>query len=407
MPRKQNGFGSPKSFAFKGVNKYPDLKPKANGYYPSDRQYGSTLHRTVIESWNLNSNWAKWRKGFEMFNQALYSRLRVENPDWDGFDPFERYTDAQLVSILYQGTDYPTTVIFDGYEYPTKDSDVGTHYVAKRTPLEVDPETGEPIDISLGVITDVFNDELRYPMQKAYREIWVKGVPNQRGRLLLQMINERLTDGETEATLKYLLGAPTVFCPDGQPAIYYGQTAPKDIRENSAFDLQGTEVTITVPISDIEIIEQTQKTHLVDQGLNSISIKPADISFQSTLTVQELVGKVIYVPDFFKDKILSEFDSTFWFENRDFMASTIVDTEKADEIFCLDPGATVLPPSMYDINTLPTIFKAKDATYEISGTYIFRKSDYQRFFGTYLISAGVVEESIESASYSYLLLLIK
>ena len=405
MPRKQNGFGSPKSFAFKGVNKYPDLKPKAYGYYPSDRRYGSSVHRTVIETWNLDSNWAKWRKGFEMWNQALYSRLRVENPDWAGLDPLDRYVDAQLVSILYQGTEYPTTVLFDGYEYPTKDSDVGTHYVAKRTPLEVDPDTGAPVDISLGVVTDVFNNELLYPMQKAYREIWVKGTPNERGRLLLQMVNERLTDGETEATLKYLLTAPTDLCVDGAPAIYYGQTAPKDIRDNSAFNLNGTQVTISIPLTDIELTEQTRTSHLIDQGLNRISIAPAEIELPRD--AQSLVGKVIYVPDFFKDRLVSDFASTIWFENEEFMAVDVVDTEAAEEVFCLDPGVSQLPPSMYDIATLPSVFKAKNATYSITGTYIFQKSDYQRFFGINLLSAGVVEDSVETASYSVLPFIIQ
>ena len=400
MPRKQNGFGSPSSFKFKGVNKYPDLKPKADGYYPSDRSYGSSVHRTVIETWNLNSNWAKWRKGYELWNQALYSRLMVEDPDWDGLTRGERYINAQLLSILYQGTDYPTTVVFDGYEFPTKNSDVATHYVAKRQPLEIDLETGAPVDISLGVVTDVFNNELLYPEQKKYREIWVKGTPNERGRLLLQMLNERLSDGETEATLKYLLTEPTDLCKDGAPGIYYGQTAPKDVRENSAFPLDGTEITIRLPLSELELTPQTKGTYLVNQGLSTVSITPTDIKLPED--AQQLVGKVIYVPDFFKDRLIADFQSVVWIENQEFMAANIVDTEAADEVFCLDPGVSQLPPSMYDIATLPSIFKAKNCTYTITGTYIFRKSDYQRFFGFNLLSAGVVEETVETASYSVL-----
>ena len=115
MPRKQNGFGSNKSFAFKSVNKRLDSKKAgAPGTYPSVRTYGSSVHRTVIEKYNLDSNWIKWRKGYEYYNQAAWYRLQ----DLDEFSG--EYKDSQIKSKLYQGTPYEVDVVFDGYKFATK-----------------------------------------------------------------------------------------------------------------------------------------------------------------------------------------------------------------------------------------------------------------------------------------------
>ena len=39
--------------------------------------------------------------------------------------------DMTAVAInLYQGTDYPTYVLFNGYRYPSRNADVNTTYVA-------------------------------------------------------------------------------------------------------------------------------------------------------------------------------------------------------------------------------------------------------------------------------------
>ena len=49
----------------------------------------------------------------------------------------------------------------------------------------------------LGVVTGVYNDPLKYPEYKANKEIRVAGNPGADARLLLNMIGERITDGET------------------------------------------------------------------------------------------------------------------------------------------------------------------------------------------------------------------
>ena len=84
MPRKQNGFGSSESFAFKGFGRLDIGKGTgAAGYYPGNRQYGSIVQRTVIEKWNLDSDWVKWRKGFEIYNRAAWDNLMVKDITYD------------------------------------------------------------------------------------------------------------------------------------------------------------------------------------------------------------------------------------------------------------------------------------------------------------------------------------
>ena len=70
------------------------------------------------------------------------------------------------------------------------------------------------------------------------------------------------------------------------------------------------------------------------------------------------------------------------------------------EIVILDPGVSVLPPSMYDIATLPSILTATNGEYNVKGGYAFAKEDSQRFFEKYYLSVDRVKDEIESYSYS-------
>ena len=399
MPRKQNSFGSAQSFEFKGGGRIDKGKGVgAFGVYPSNRRYGTAVHRTVTEKWNLESDWVQWRRGYEIWLKAFYSKLVVSvDIDSDLYvDPETRYRDAQLLSILYQGTDYPTNVLFKGYRFPTHNSDVNTHYVAVRTPLKFDPETRDPVSISLGTVLEV----LKGPEQQKYREVWVRGIPDAvRGALLLQMLGERLTDGETEATMKNLLVRNQENNKD-EPAIYFGQTAPKDIRESSTAPLEPTEVTIEIPVGNIDVNPNPQNVYRINQGLSTFKTKATSIDVFNK--PEDLIGKVVYVPDFFKSREIVDMPVVQWIEDDQFMAAFVLDAGVASEVFVLDPGLNQLPPSMYDISSLPQILVGTGGGYQISGTYIFRKSDYQRFFSPTYLQADQVEERVATASYSVL-----
>jgi len=345
MPRKQNAFGNPKSFAFKpskGVNK--SKGQGAAGYYPSNRQYGSSVQRTVIEHYDLDSNWVKWRKGYEYYARAALSELETLDPITQEYSPL------LLNSVLYQGTAYPVNVQFTGYKYATLGSDSNNHYVMKR-------ETTS--DVDLGKVSSVFNDVIKYPIAKANREILVQIAAGVDSRLLLQMIGERITDGETEASLNYILNDKL------HPALYIGKT-PKD---------EPTTITAT---------------------LNADTLSK---------DIQQYVGKIIYIKDFYKESPLNTLDQANRIEFIDDSYTFKVKVEDdlgVTDVIILDPEDETLPPALYDIANLEKLAETTSTEVIIKGTYQYDKSLYQKFFGKQYLSADLVKSEIESISYTVL-----
>ena len=348
MPRKQNGFGNPKSFAFNGVNKRTDVGKRkgAAGSYPSDRTFGSSVQRTVIEKYNLDSDWTKWRKGYEYYNQAAWYRLET-------YDPVSQiYNESKIKTKLYQGTDYEVDVVFDGYKFATKNSDSNNHYVMKRTTTS---------SVDLGKITEVRNNDLLYPENKKYREIWCKGTSSKDTRLLLRMIGERITDGETEATLSYLLNQKE------QPALYIGKSYETP-----------TTVKVSVP----------KGTIILEDEANTIE------------NVQDLVGKIVYIKNFYQEKPTSLVDTMTWTDGDYYFTVDVEDFIPSQQIEVLDPGVEELTASLYDISTLPKIFSSPSGDLEIKGKYLYKKDIYQRFFNKQYLTAQVVEKEAESVSFT-------
>ena len=113
MPRKKNGLGS---FAFSKVNSAVNTGKikQRSGRYPSDRGYGSTVTRSIIQEWDLESTWARWRKGIEYFYQGAYLKLKPQT------------------ATLYQGSTKEVPLKFTGYKFATKNADSRAHYVIKR-----------------------------------------------------------------------------------------------------------------------------------------------------------------------------------------------------------------------------------------------------------------------------------
>ena len=405
MPRKQNGFGNSKSFAFKGAGRVDRGKGVgAFGFYPSDRQYGTSVHRSVVENWNLNSGWTKWRRGYELYNVAAFSTLNVPNEDYDPGLPEDTngdgekdnpaYRPAQLESLLYQGTDYPIQTLFRAIEMPTLQSDVNTRYVVKRFV--------NPGEADLGTITGRSTAQLE-EQQRKYQEVWFKGTAasSGRSRLLLQMLNERLTDNETEATLKNILSYSTNLNKD-IPAVYKGKTPTVFGVEETG--LQETTIELRMPIDSITIETNQGNTRIVDQGLNTYTIP--EPRFQSLEDIDELEGKVVYIPNFFKDKKIDDVSSVDWVDYDTYFGITVEDKVNEGEVYILDPGVSTLPPSMYDISQLPKVLSSTQGEYTLKGSYVFLKDEYQRFFGRQYFTAGLIEKEIESLSYSVLPFLI-
>ena len=345
MAKKQNGFGKAESFAFKDFGRIDKGKAKgAAGLYPSNRRFGSSVQRSVIEKYDLDSDWTKWRKGFEYANKAAWYRIETYN------DVSETYEVSEIRSKLYQGTAYEIDVVFDGYKFATQGSDSNNHYVMKRT-----VET----DVDLGTVTSVQNDSLSYPKNKANREIWVTGTGAAQSRLLLEMIGDRITDGTTEASLNYVLNS------EQKPAIYIGK---------SSEDL--TSIKVTVPLNTIS-------------GL--------DTTIQNNYNL--LVGDVIYVPEFYIEKSLSLVDQAEFVDDTEFFRVSVEDYIPPTSIEVLDASGT-LPPTLYDISTLPKVFTSNSAELTVEGTFVYNKELYQRFWGSQYLTAEVVEEQINTVNYS-------
>ena len=401
MPRKQNGFGNPSNFAFKSFLRLDKGKGTgAVGYYPGDRQYGSIVQRSVIEKWNLDSDWVKWRKGFEIYNRAAWERLKIKNPSYEPFaeitETNKPFSNALLISTLFKGLPYQIQNTFVGYEYPTANADSNTYYVIKKN-----QETK-----SLGTITSIYNNAQSYPENRLNHEVYVKINPDATNKsLLVQMIGDRLADGpltqndRTEATLKKVLTS------DELPSIYSGQTLIK-VQENTInFTQEKTTIKVKIPTSDITISASSGE-FIPNQGINYK--QNADPSQLDILNNPELLdGKVIYVDNFFIEKQISTLDTAIYSDDSFHFQLKLKEIESSQELVALDQGVNALPPAMLDLTGLPTIFSTTNAELTIEGSYVFNKADYQRYFPGIYFDAAFIGDKVETISYSILPFIVR
>ena len=127
MPRKANGFGT-QNVSFKSFSTANKKGTSAAGFYPSDRKFGSTVHRSVIEKWDIDSKWAKWRKGTTIYSYTYWSKLMTKNLSYDPGSARGGtnvpYVPSSIASSLFTGASYSYDLKFSGYEFPTMNSDV-------------------------------------------------------------------------------------------------------------------------------------------------------------------------------------------------------------------------------------------------------------------------------------------
>ena len=340
MPRKNNGFGNTRSFAVNGANKVNHRTDKgkgrgAFGSYPSDRRFGSTVSRSVIEQYDLESTWARWRRGMEYYFQGAYLE----------FD--------ESKSVIFPGTSYEIPVTFDGYRFATKNADSKTHYSIKRS---------VPTSKQLGYITDLETDRNKYPDQFARHEIWAKIIASREiesDSMLLRSEGERVQSGGTAANIQRVLTS------ERKPAVYTGKTQ-KD----------ASIIRVTLELADLE---QT------------------DFIKENDGNLQALVGETVYMPDFYTERPITLFDQFTDF--KDYISVDTADFIGGVRLEILD-NSTTLPPSLLDIQDLTPIFKTDTAVGALQTTYIFQKSEYQRFFGQQYLTADVVRDQVQTISYS-------
>ena len=295
--------------------------------------------------------------------------------------------------MLYQGTDYEIKTKFVGWRFPTADADANVHYVVKR-----EPEPGS----NLGLIEEVIRNE---ETKKVQRDLGERpALPN--ARLLLQMEGERIWDGETEATIK------TLLTDEQKPAIYKGKTLLNDntslapsIQNKLPKGLEATRIKMTIPLSSVIISDQSKikgKTVVTSQGL-STHITSGLSADEVLADPSKLIGNVIYVPQLYIERDVADLQRLAFFDAPEFpqyFAALVADKLSNMTAYVLEKGQERLPPSMYDIARLDNIFQSDECQIEISGTYIFERSRYERFFGKTGLNTEYVANAASTLSYS-------
>jgi len=209
MPRKQNGWGKSDTFGFKPVstNVKSGKKGGADGYYPSDRSFGSMIVRTPVQKLNIDSKWKKWYKGYEYYAKADAVPIDV---------PFRM--------TMFRGTDNEIKITFTGERYPSKRNDSSVRYVLRRL---VEPHN------HFGTIAGIYNNPRLYPELVAKEEIWTPiGEYNHYVNLFA---HERLRN-QNQSTVAIL---KTRLTQDEKPAIYTGQTKESRTRNKFTTSLSG------------------------------------------------------------------------------------------------------------------------------------------------------------------------
>ena len=201
MPKKQNGFGNPKSFSIKGINKIVNQgkRKQQSGFYPSDRHYGSSVTRSIIQKWDLDSTWTRWRKGLEYYYRGAYLELN------------------KLSSKLHQGTPYEIPLSLTGYKFATKDADTRSHYVIKREPTT---------KTTYAIIEKIYNNPTlhldKFRKNEIYTEVKHKTIED--GIVIQKSI------GETVVNKKGVSANITnVLTSDGRPSVYIGKSLEKSV----------------------------------------------------------------------------------------------------------------------------------------------------------------------------------
>tara|TARA_X000001382_G_scaffold128508_1_gene118383 strand:- start:1422 stop:3206 length:1785 start_codon:yes stop_codon:yes gene_type:complete len=347
MAKRQNGFGKTKSFAFKGLAPINVGKKGQNaGLAPSVRSFGTTVKKSIIQKYNLNSDWVKWRKGYEYYNRAAWYELET----YDNLT--EQYSRTSLDSKLYQGTPNEVDVTFEGYKFATKNSDSNNHYVMKRKSTS---------NVNIGTISSVQNNPYLHLLNQQNKEIWCEFTSGPNYEILLQMIGERIDDSETEATISYLLNSSKY------PAIYIGKSSSPS-----------TTVEVTIPLADLTYQSNVEPI----QDYNS------------------LIDQIVYIPSFFVNKNKTQIDSLNWTDGVETFTVALEDTASNQSLEILNRNTNELPPSLLDITSLANTVSTANATYTVKGEFLFNKPNYQRFFGKQYLTADLVDLNTDKAAYT-------
>ena len=226
MPRKQNGFGSTKSFSVGSVSEKIDTGKgvRGTGQYPSNRRYGTSITRSAVEQWNIDSTWLMWRRGYEYARQNIWMNL-----------------DVFFNAYLFSGTQNRVEASFICKRFPSLKNDTATRYVLKRQII------GSTEDPRFATVTKILNNPSQNLENLQNREIWLQVNPSKdplKGPTINRFTNLRITNKRHgfpytekktfEATVK------TILTSEGKPQVYTATRHEGDTR-----------ITLRVPKDDI------------------------------------------------------------------------------------------------------------------------------------------------------------
>ena len=327
MPRKQNGWGNPKSLGFKGAGRVDKgVGTNSFGSYPRNNQYGSTVTRSVTEHFDLNSDWKAWRRGYDLYSHAKLTKL-------DFSVQYEVYSNAAAKENQF--------VYIDFYQYPSSDGDTSSRIVAVKYTDVLPYPSGLPSsqvlpfdtnDRSRSGVTNVFKvknevsdyaSEAEYLAQKASGEIpivlnYYPGGPNGDNSatgisMAVQAVKRaqgtRLTDGYYSGNLKRLEDH------NGKPLTIYGRTY-NNVEllldpENTHFTANVANLPFEDAIATVQegINTATYTYTLKKEGFEQLAGREFNtaqeiVDFDATEMLQNLIGKQTAAEDYFQGATL-------------------------------------------------------------------------------------------------------
>tara|TARA_R100001129_G_scaffold47592_2_gene32519 strand:+ start:140 stop:2077 length:1938 start_codon:yes stop_codon:yes gene_type:complete len=401
MPRKRSDF-NPGVYAFKGwASLDKSMTPGAKGFYPSNRRFGSSVFKTVIEKWNQDSKWCRWKKGTTIYGTTYWSKIVVANQSYDpGLEEQGSnipYVPASIASTLYKGTNFAYNLAFSGYEFPTSNADGNNYYTVRRIPTNL---SGGQMNLGTvsTVYNEIYNSDGTYTTNYLANEIKVDiNTPHTTSRALLHLIGDRITDGDlstvnrTEATLK------NVLLYNGKPTIYKGRTLSETEASASTLNRALTNITVTIDVADVNVTNNSG-TFVPNQGVNSAKRDVKQSSINILENPELLAGNIVYIQDFFVDMSISALTSSAFVDDDYFVEFSFVEDFSSQTITGLEADVNELPPSTLDLANLPTIFTTTAGAYKLSGSYAFRKSDYQSYFGSTYFTDQTLQNEVVTIS---------
>ena len=343
MPRKQNGWGNTRSFSVNSVNNKTNKSKgvAGSGQYPSDRRFGTTITRSAVQQWNLDSTWMMWRKGYEYARQNIWVDL-----------------DVLFFAFLFSGTTSRLRANFKCKRFPGTNNDTATRYVVKR---EIASSLTDP---RYATVTQVLNDPSRYTKNLQNEELWLQVTPDPdpvKGDVIKRLVHERITNkrhGTDYTTTKTFESTVKTVLNSQEKPMVYTATA------------HGEQMFLTARIPRDDVLSSP---YVTEYGLSSLEgqvIRMTELPIGMAKEGLTFIDK----PDDVRVRMQSIMENmTYWIAN--------VSDQTPFEVF---------------VDTSPLIIlTGNNATFELDNMFNIKKSEYQHYFDQYITAELIDNETTQ------------